>query len=200
MALKLVTEPSTDPVTLEEAKAHLNVNFSDYDDQIAGFIRAAQMAILYDSGHALCPSEWDLVYDGFPTGNTPEGYVQIPIGPLIEVSSVNYVDPDTESETVLSNSEYEVDTYSFLGGIQPSTSGWPATMSTINAVRVRFIAGYPDIGTSPTTSSVPSSLKQAVLLLVRDMYDFRGTVHPGVITKRPEAIRYLADPFQTYWI
>lgn len=199
MALKLVTPPSTDPVTLAEAKAHLNVNFSDDDALISGYIRSAQMAIVYDTGHALSPSTWDLVYDAFPSGNTPNGYTQIPIGPLISVDSVNYVDPTTELEVQLANSEYEVDTMSFLGGVQPISTGWPATFSTINAVRIRFVAGYPDSG-SPITSTVPESLKHAVLLLVRDMYDFRGSYVAGVITKIPEAVRRLTDPFQTYWI
>ena len=200
MALKLVEEPTTDPVTLAEAKAHLNVDFTDYDEQIAAYIRAAQMAIVYNTGHALSPSTWDLAYDAFPTGNTPEGFIQIPIGPLISVDSVNYVDADTEMETVLATSEYEVDTISRLGGVQPISSGWPTVMSTINAVRVRFTAGYPDVSGSPGVSGVPASLKHAVLIMVRDMYDFRSPTIAGIMTRRPEVIRYLTDPFQTYWI
>lgn len=200
MALKLVTEPTTDPVTLEEAKAHLNVDFDDYDDLIASYIRAAQMAIVYNTGHALSPSVWDLAYDAFPTGNTPEGFVQIPIGPLISVDTVTYVDSETETETILSTSEYEVDTITRLGGIQPISSGWPSVMSTINAVTIRFTAGYPDVGTSPAVSGVPSGLKHAVLVMVRDMYDFRSPTIAGIMTRRPEIIRYLTDPFQTYWI
>ena len=200
MALKLVAEPTTDPVTLAEAKAHLNVDFDDYDDLIAGYIRSAQMAIVYNTGHALSPSTWDLAYDAFPTGNTPEGFVQLPIGPLIEVESVNYVDPDTETETLLANSEYEVDNFTRLGGVAPISSGWPAVMTTINAVRIRFSAGYPDIGGSPSVSGVPSGLKHAVLVMVRDMYDFRSPTIAGIMTRRPEIIRYLTDPFQQYWI
>jgi uncharacterized phiE125 gp8 family phage protein len=200
MALKLVAEPTSDPVTLAEAKSHLNVDFDDYDDLISGYIRAAQMGIVYNTGHALSPSVWDLVYDAFPTGNTPEGYVQIPIGPLISVDSVNYVAADTEMDTLLASSEYEVDTITRLGGIQPITSGWPAVMTTINAIRVRFTAGYPDTTDSPPESGVPASIKHAVLVLVRDMYDFRSPTVSGLITRRPEVVRYLTDPFQTYWI
>lgn len=199
MALKLATPPSTDPVTLAEAKAHLNVNFTDDDALIADYIRSAHMAIVYNNGHALSPTSWDLVYDGWPTGNTPEGFIQLPIGPVISVDGVYYVDPTTEMETLLANSEYEVDTYGFLGGIQPVSAGWPAVFSTINAVRIRFTAGYPDFG-SPLESGVPAGLKHAVLLLVRDMYDFRSATIAGVLTKRTEAVRYLTDPFQTYWI
>lgn len=200
MSLRLVAEPTTDPVTLEQAKQHLNVDFDDYDELIAGYIRAAQMAITYNTGHALCPSTWDLVYDGWPTGNTPEGFIQLPIGPLISVDSVNFVDPTSEMETTLNATEYEIDTLGFHGGVTPVSSGWPAVMSTLNAVRVRFTAGYEDTVGSPSVSTVPSSLKQAVLLMVRDMYDFRGTINAAVLTKRPEALRYLTDPFQHYWI
>jgi len=39
-----------------------------------------------------------------------------------------------------------------------------------------------------------------VLMLVRDMYDYRGSLITGVVTKVPEAVRRLTDPFQTYWI
>lgn len=199
MALKLVTPPSTDPITLAEAKAHLNVNFTNDDALIAKYIRAAHMSIVYDLGRTLSPATWDLVYDSWPTDNDPEGGIQIPMPPLISVESVNYIDPTTELEVPLAQSGYEVDTISDMGFVVPASTGWPLIFETINAVRIRFIAGYPDMD-SPPVSGVPESLQQAVLLLVRDMYDFRGSLVPGVVTRIPEVVRRLTDPFQVYWI
>jgi hypothetical protein len=46
-------------------------------------------------------------------------------------------------------------------------------LEAINAVRIRFIAGYAPSANSPDdlTVNIPESIKQAIVLLVKNWYD-----------------------------
>jgi uncharacterized phiE125 gp8 family phage protein len=101
------------------------------------------------------PQTWETAYDAFPTGE-----IKIPFGPVMSVTSVTF---DTASgEETVSSSDYEVDVHG--GWIVPGTSvSWPSPLETINAVRVRWVAGMGD--------ECPADIKQAILLLVQQYYD-----------------------------
>lgn len=184
MGLKLITPPSELPVTLEEVKAQLSIEDTDWDELLVQLITAATESLdgPYGDlcGRALMPQTWDYYQDAFPSGggyypypfnNINSANLRLPLPPLIEVESVNYVDPDTQLEVVLATSEYEVDTIGTpYGWVIPATGGWPTPMSTANAVRVRFTAGYPVTGSSPSEVTVPAGVRQAIILLVIDMY------------------------------
>jgi uncharacterized phiE125 gp8 family phage protein len=69
MALELITPPDDAVVTLEEAKAFLNVTHSDHDELIEGLVDAATAALDGRYGllqRALSPQTWELVLDRFP--------------------------------------------------------------------------------------------------------------------------------------
>lgn len=179
MGLLRVTAPASQPVTLAEVKAQLSIEHTDEDTMLNLLIAAATDSL--DGpfgdlcGRAIVPQTWDLYRDTFPAVGSMDGWygcvppagtstaaIQIPLPPLIAVDSVNYVDPDTEMETVLAASNYEVDLAGLpWGWVVPVASGWPSAMSTVNAVRIRFQCGY---------STVPDSIKQAIILLVTDFY------------------------------
>jgi uncharacterized phiE125 gp8 family phage protein len=201
--LSPVTPPSVFIVTLEEAKAHLQVNFADDDTLIADLIKAVQSGMEHELQRALTPQTFDLFYDSFPIvcGYESKPGIKLPLRPVLSVDSVNYVDPDSETETVLATSEYAVDTTEGdFGWIEPGESGWPSTLSTLNAVRVRFTAGWPLVD-SPEVYGGPPSLKLAALLLLRDYYDQRGSFVTGTIVAGiPDAVRRLMQPFQEYWV
>jgi len=171
MGLTLVTPPSELPVTLEEVKAQLSIQDDDWDAMLTSLIEAATAHLDGPNGdlcgRALMSQTWDYYLDEFPSKG-----IRVPLPPLISVESVNYVDPTTEMEVTLSNSEYEVDTSGtpFHGWIAPVNEIWPTPMETVNAVRVRFTAGYPSTGSSPAETTVPPGIRQAIILLVIDMY------------------------------
>lgn len=132
-------------------------------------------------GRAIGTQTWDLVLDGFPD----EG-IRIPLPPLQSVTYLRYVSPDTGLETTLTvDTDYLVDTYSEPGWVMPGADGWPATMDTINAVRIRFIAGYV---------ATPPAIKQAVMLLAAHYYENRESVvldaKPTVLPQAVDALLY----------
>ena len=92
MGLTLVTAPPANPLSLEEAKAHLRVDHTDEDDLIEIYIKAATDYIDGRSGflgRCIVRQTWRLVIDGFH-----DNEIKIPLPPLRSVNSVKYDDAD----------------------------------------------------------------------------------------------------------
>lgn len=167
MALKLITAPATTPVSLTEAKAHLRVDHTDDDTLITACIAAATAYVDGPNGwlgRALIEQTWELTIDEFP-----DNEIKIPMPPLIEVVSIKYDDTAGDEQT-LSTDDYTVDLVSEPGWVLPDDT-WPSTFDGINAVRIRFRAGY--------TGGVPADIKAAILLYIGTLYEHRETVIVG---------------------
>jgi uncharacterized phiE125 gp8 family phage protein len=196
MGLQLITAPEDYPVTLAEAKAQMDVNFTGDDTKITAMIAAAVGAVDGNYGclgRCLMPQTWDLYLDGFPCN---DGDIVVPLPPIISVTSVNYVDPDSGDEVTMDAADYDVDLASWKGRVSP-TDTWPTAKEKNNAVRVRFVAGYvADADASPLVAAVPAPIKQAILLIVDDLYEQRGTFITGtIISQIPRAVERLLDPY-----
>lgn len=174
MALKLVTGPDNYPVTLAEAKLHLRVDHSTDDDLIEIFIQAATQYAEGFLGRVLVDQTWDYYADEFP-----DGAIEIPLPPLIEVVGLFYRDAaDVEQE--FSASSYNVDTSSQPARVYLLSSGsWPTPRDGANSIRVRFRAGYLDGSVSPAVDAVPFDIKAAILLTIGSLYANRETVVVG---------------------
>lgn len=201
MALVLVTPPIATPIDLDEAKAHLRVDHDDENDLIEALVMAATGHIDGRDGwlgRCLMPQTWDLVLDRFPSA----GNIRIPLAPLISVSSVTYLDADGETQEI-NISDYEVDTANVPGWVVPNANGWPTTMNTINAVRVRFRAGYLgyEEGDSEDATGVPAPIKAALKLLIGHWYANRETVNVGnIVSDLPWAVNALLTPYRLSWL
>jgi uncharacterized phiE125 gp8 family phage protein len=178
MAVRLITPPAVEPVTLEEAKLHLKVDHSEDDLLIGSYIEGARIFAEKFTARAFITQTWELVLDEFPADE-----IKIPLPPLQSVESVKYDDADGFEQT-LATSGYSVDTANQPGWVVPVTTGWPSsTFEGINSVRIRFVAGY-DPGTgSPVdlAENVPTSLKNAILLHAGMLYANRESIVVGTI-------------------
>lgn len=171
MGLSLVTAPAIEPVTLSEAKAHLRVEHTNEDALILGLIQAAREYAEVYCNRALLTQTWDLTLDYFPAC----GFIELPKPILQSITSITYKDTAGDTQT-WATSNYIVDTKGVFGRITPAYGiVWPSTQSIINAVTVRFVAGYGD-----DTDSVPQSIKQGILMYVADLYDGRQSSVIGV--------------------
>jgi uncharacterized phiE125 gp8 family phage protein len=179
MGLKLISPPVTTPVTLAEAKAHLNYVDSDRDTTIAAYIAAATASCEAFLGRALIDQTWDLVLDAFPA-DSAHLEIKIPKPPLIEVTQIAYDDGNGD-EQIIPSGNYYVDNVSEFGWVVPQGGlSWPTTLDAINSVRVRFRAGYQDTN-SPAGNAVPDDIKQAVLLTIGHFFENRETVVVGTV-------------------
>lgn len=184
MALTLITAPA--PILLPAfLREHLGVDTSVSDDYLAALIAAATDMIDGKSwlGRAIGVQTWELTYDTFPTGA-----IEIPLPPLVSVESVKYVNADTGSLDTFEAADYFVDTDSVPGWVVlGADASWPTPMSTANAVRIRFTAGY---------DPVPDSIKFAVALIAADLNDNRSATAEDVLKRGGTAYALL----QKYWL
>lgn len=191
MAVKLVTPATDEVVTLEEAKAHLRVDTDDDDDLIEALISAAIAYVEKTNSIALTSQEWDLFLDAFPDGEE----IEIPLPPLIEVDGVFYQD-NAGSEQEWSADNYVVDNAASPGRLKLLNGGWPSARDAANAIRIRFRAGYVEVGSSPEAPAVPAPIKQGILLLIGTMYENRETIVIGqTAVELPWAAQQLLKPY-----
>lgn len=166
MALRLASPPAEEPVSLDEAKLHLRIDHSEEDALIAGLIGAARRHIEETVlSRALITQTWELYLDRFPA----KAIIKLPRPPLQSVESIKYTLEDG-SEATFSASNYIVDNVSEPGRIVlKRDASWPAdTLIPVNGVKVTFAAGYGD-----DPADVPDPIKQAMLLLIGDLYENR---------------------------
>ena len=161
MALKLITPPASEPVSLDEAKAYLRIDTSDEDAIISGLITVAREYCESFQNRAYLTQTWELSFDDFP--DMP---IRLPRPPLVSVESVKVID-STGEETVLDPSDYIVDTDSEPGRIAFAQGKcWPSVeLRPVNAVKIRYTAGYGD------SNKVPQSVKQAMLIYIAHRYE-----------------------------
>lgn len=191
MAIKLITPPATTPVSLTEAKAHLRVDFTDDDALITALIGAATSHAERFTGRAFIDQTWELTVDEFP-----DNEIEIPNPPLIEVVSIKYDDGDG-NEVPLDADEYVVDDQSEPGWVLPSSEGvWPSSFDGINAVRIRYRAGYLN-SDSPQTENVPADIKAAIKLYIGTLYANREHIVIGqTAMQMPWACEALLRPYR----
>lgn len=192
MALKLITAAAVDPLDLAEVKAHLRVDHVDDDALITIYQRAAVAAIEGKDGwlgRALITQTWDLYLDSFPAGE-----IKIPLAPLQSVTHVKYDDAAGVEQTVAA-ADYTVDAISEPGWVVPNDGvAWPTTLVAVNAVRVRFVAGY-----GVASASVPAAIRAAILLTVGTLYGAREDVVLGqTAAELPGAAQHLLSTFRVY--
>lgn len=136
MADLLIAAPLAEPIHLDEAKKHLRVTTSDDDALIARAVRAARRHVETWCRRALVRQQRRLVLDAFPAT------IEIPVGPLRAVSSIQYLDTSGALQT-LSSALYRVDTYSERARITPAYGeSWPSTYPVTSAVLVNYTAGH----------------------------------------------------------
>lgn len=165
MALKLITAAITQPVTLAEAKLHCKVDGTDEDSLVTALVTAATDLAEQKTGRAIMAQTWELTLDAFPAA------FELTRVPVQAITSIKYFDTNGVQQTLDSNL-YSLDAANdngFAYVVPAYNTDWPATRDQINAVVVRYTAGYAD------AASVPEGIKQWIKLMVSTMYENRET-------------------------
>jgi uncharacterized phiE125 gp8 family phage protein len=178
MSLTLVTAPTVEPLTLIDAKVHLRepLDVSDNDALIDTLIKAARQYAETFTRRAFLTQTWDWKLDAFPC----DAYaLQPPIANVTSITSITYTATDGTS-TVWSSALYTTDlpvgpNAPFARIVPAYGQSYPATRDVINAVTVRFVAGY-----GASAKSVPESIKAAMKLLIGHWFMAREAVLVGV--------------------
>jgi uncharacterized phiE125 gp8 family phage protein len=171
VALRLVTDAAELAVTLTEMKEFLHVEHDEDDDRITALIEDVTSYAEDFTGRALALQTWDYLADGFPAEGADPAWVEVPLAKVVEVTDVFYQDAGGVEQT-LDAAVYVADIDSTRARIALAPAeAWPTTYEGLNAVRVRFVAGEAELGTSPMTTKVRGSVKLGLKLRVQAEYD-----------------------------
>lgn len=187
MGIELVTDAVQEPISLELAWAHLNIDadgsppespFDLWLEQVG--IPGAREAAENFTGLALAVKRYRLTLDEFP-----DGAIQLLHPPLSEVVSVEYVDPDLQVQT-MDQIDYTTDKSLIMPWVIPASS-WPAAAAVANAVRVTYDAG---------SASPPKAALWAMLILLGHAFKNREAVTDKAAVEIPVGVEYLLRPLR----
>lgn len=189
--MELITAPSVEPVTLEEAKAHLRVSNSYEDDLISALIVSAREFVEGYTGRALITQTRKVYMDRFYP------VISLPYPKLQTVSSIKYIDENGTEQTVDSSiyREFSSDYTSQI--ILKDSEDYPDTESEPKVVNIEYICGYGD-----AADSVPQGIKQAMLLQIGGWFRHRESIYYaaiGTVAGLPEpldVVRSLLDKYK----
>ncbi len=166
MAIKIITPPAVEPISLQEAKLHSRVNIDTEESLIHIWIKSGRILAEKFQNRSFVKRELELTLDAWP--RSP---FELPRPPLINVVSIKYYDTENHEETVDAG-DYFVDTDSEPGRVSLAyEKRWPTEtiLRPISGVKIRFEAGY-----GATADHVPQNVKDALLLYVTYRYEHRA--------------------------
>lgn len=181
MIYKRTSDAASEPITTTEAKLHLKVDVTDDDTLIDRLIKAARRSCEMYTERSFITQTWKAYGDSFPET------IELIKGPVISVTSVQYVDSDGVTQTY-STDDYTVDIQGDVARIKPVDS-WPDIDDIMNAVIVTYQAGYG------SASDVPEDIKAAMLLIIGKLYQDRE----DTVKRMPTHAQWLLDPYKVYY-
>lgn len=203
--LRLVTDATSEPVTLTEAKAFCRVDVSDDDTLLTSLIKAARRYVEKETGLALMTQAWTAVLDKWPQGEgqgfggpwwdgerqapisivTPTTVLEIPKRPFQAVTSVKLRDA-YGSLTTVDTAVYYTEVSDMRGRVSRVLGQiWPVViLAQTGAIEIAFTAGFD---ASPY-AGVPDDLQTAIKVLVKFWYDNREPVADGRIGAIPNHV------------
>jgi uncharacterized phiE125 gp8 family phage protein len=158
--LTRVSAPSA-VVSTDEVKRQINISHNRDDLIISEMIGAATeyldgtVGVL---GQFLGSQQWRLTVDCF---SVP---MRLPIGPLITVDSVKYLDADMVEQTVSPGDYYtHADDLGPYIRLLPGKA-WPSVFARDDAVRVTFTGG---------SATIPAPIRSAIYMITAHLYAHR---------------------------
>lgn len=183
---RLVTGPTSEPISLSDAKGHLRVDHAEDDQLILRQLKAARRYVEDAIGWALLAQTFDQYWDSWPFGNRP---LELLRQPIQSVTFVQYTDSTGAVTTLTANTDYIVDLWGDPPRIAPAFGKlWPgAALAPLNAINARYVAGYA------TAADVHDELVHAVYMLLAHWYDNRSDVEVDARVRALEVPRTVDD-------
>jgi len=167
--LELLEAPKEEPISLEEALAHLRLGSAEDAVQVQGLLRYAREQIEARTGQTLAVSRYRLSLPHW----LPEEYTELPKAPLLSVEAIRFVPQSYKGPLLpttylhLQASGWRVEPYGPHGKNYLWTAphqALPPLYPYAKAVQIDFVSGY-------APAQVPGGLRIAMLMLLRDTYD-----------------------------
>lgn len=176
---KLITAPTSEPVSTGELKNQLRITGTDQDTMLELLISAARQHVEDYLRIQIMTATWDLYLDEFPkTGEC----IYIQKSPVTAISSIKYLDSSGVEQT-WSATEYSCDYNSTPCRIYEAYGySWPTVRDIRNCIYIRFVAGYA--ADYKIFQEKFKLIKQAILMVAATMYENPIDETSGTITQQ----------------
>lgn len=208
---KIITPPTDEPISPEEACLHLRVDV--FDPLIEALIPAAREWVEKFTGRSMTWRLLEIGLDAFP-GHHRAGYrfpdrrlgvvytgegrhphpIRLPGGPVNALDRILYTDGAGVDQTM---TDAQFDSYEEPARVLPAVGAtWPSTEIRMGAVKVRYWAGYTLPDDSPSGTPLPKPLKQAMFLVLGHLYENRENSIDVALENIPLGAEALARPYR----
>lgn len=164
----LVTAPTVDAVTIEQAKKQCEIAESDtaHDTHLYQLIDAARQQLEEDCDMCICSQTWRVFADDMDDG------MQLQKGPIQSITSIKYYDSSNAQQT-LSTSVYGFDVANRMIRLKYDQV-WPSFTNRWDAWEVTYLCGF---------ATVPPLAKQAMLMLIETYFLEREVMRESDLKK-----------------
>jgi uncharacterized phiE125 gp8 family phage protein len=174
--------PVSSPVTVEDARLHLDLDDNYYDSQLDRLIDVARRRVEQDTRRSLITQTHVLSMDTFPSN----GIIELPTAPVQSVTSVTYVDTADATQTF---TEYALDSNNTPSRLVLNDGeSFPTVRGHYDDIKVTYIAGY-----GSTVASVDPVAKFAILMLISHLFNSPSVTAHGSVNIVPVGYESLID-------
>lgn len=191
----LVTPPAAEPITLTEAKSHLNVTSSAKDTEITSLITTVRKVLERYLNRAILTQTWKVYADCW------HNEMKIPYPRLQSVTHVKYYDGAGTLQTLSANDYYWVVTSDEPGRIvRKYNATYPELQDgRPDRIEIQYVAGWLATASGSDFGVVPDEIKHAMKLLITNYFEHKGDIMIGnVVHKIPRHITDLVHSFKIY--
>jgi len=185
-----IGSPAAEPVSMAEARDHLRVDIDVDDLLIYSMISAAREYAEIYCNRSFAKHTYRADLSGF------QNNMQLPGKPIQSVTHIKYYSSDSPSVlTTLSSSSYQLHR-----GVVSLTYGsaWPAVYPRPDAVQITYQCGYSDLASpEDTVANTPNAVRQAILLMVGDLYENREGQISGQVQEN-KTVKMLLAAYRIY--
>ena len=182
---KVTTEPTAEPLSLQEVKEYLRVDDATDERVVQPLIIAARQFAESHMNRALMQQTITLnidtaldtenpLWEGMRTApdiNYYKNYVVLPKSPVQSVTSVKTYN-DSDTATTMAATKYYVDTQREPARIVLRTGEtFPTALRVANAIEVVYVAGYT------SAYAIPEPIRMGMLQHIAYMYEHRGDMY-----------------------
>lgn len=189
-SLTVTTPPAFEAMTIAELKALLHFDGTDEDAVLLMTLGIAREFFEADINRSVVTQTLTYTADAFPSSSVCP--ILLPRPPLQSITHVKYYDADGVQQTWTA-SNYAFDTVRYPARLRPAYNiNWPTTRDQMNAIEVRYVAGF----SSPAL--VPARYRHAIALLAGHMLENREAGAPIKIEEVPLAYQHLTTSLRNW--
>jgi len=158
MGITQTVAPTVEPVLHDELLLHLRIDDDEETGLIESINAAARQMVETDTGLQLRQATYAQTFDCFTS------VMLLSVGPVLAVSSIQYIDTDGNTQT-LASSEYKTVINLQRGRVhQAYNVVYPSIRHEVDAVTITYTTGY---------ATVPDWAKAAIKLVAGELYENR---------------------------